>query len=329
MYRLLSLATRSVGWDGRITLSRALLPQLRWWQRQLRANEPRSIRPFVPTATIDTDASDTGWGATLQRPQTQLQLIFGWWKGRMIVRSSGAKVTSNEHEMRAVEITLRHAIATQQIYDCKDVLLRSDSTTVVFDVNRQAAGINLRPALRSLLRFLQQRRIRLQAVHVPGVDNVLPDALSRLSASGDYSLRPGVLERALESLEVKSDIDWFANWKNRQHKRYCTLETDSNAVGRDAMQQDWLTKLGLLHPPIPMLVRCLEKVRREQARAVLVLPAWYGQLWTPLLQEMSEKPAVALGAAETVLQIGPKMRKKGGQLPPLAMMAVLINGRTR
>ena len=103
-------------------------------------------------------------------------------------------MTRNEHELRAVEMVLRRAIATGQISRGQDVLLRSDSTTVVFDVNRQAAGLSLRLALRSLMAFLQQEEIRLQAVHIPGESNVLPDALSRLSPSGDYSLRPGVLQ---------------------------------------------------------------------------------------------------------------------------------------
>jgi ribonuclease HI len=326
MYRLLSVATRTVGWDGSVVLSRALLPQLRWWQRQLQASLPRRIQPFVPTATIDTDASDTGWGATLQRPRTKLQLIFGWWHGTMIVKKGGARMTSNEHEMRAVEMTLRHALATGQIHDGEDVLLRSDSTTVVFDVNRQAAGLNLRPALRSLLRFLQTKGIRLQAIHVPGVDNILPDALSRLSPSGDYSLRQGVLQRALELLGAEIQIDWFACRRNRQHEQYCTLQNDRKAAGRDALQQDWSTKQGLMHPPIPLLTRCLEKVSREHASAVLVLPAWRGQLWTPMLQKLRVGPAVILGAAEKILQMGPKMLKKGAKLPPGKMMAVMIQG---
>jgi hypothetical protein len=254
------------------------------------------------------------------------QLIFGWWRSNMIVKRDGAKMTSNEHEMRAVEMTLRQTLATGQIHNGEDVLLRSDSTTVVFNVNRQAACLSLRPALRSLLRFLQQRGIRLQAVHIAGLENVLPDALSRLSPSGDYSLRPGVLQAALGKLGVKIEIDWFANRKNRQHDLYCTLEKDNMAVGRDALRQSWTTRLGLLHPPIPLLIRCLEKVCREHATAVLVLPAWRGQLWTPLLRSLMTGQMVTLGKADRVLQMGPKMQKKGAKLPPGTMMAVLIHG---
>ena len=197
---------------------------------------------------------------------------------------------------------------------------------MVFDVNRQAACLSLRPALRSLLRFAQQKRIRLQAVHIPGVDNILPDALSRLSPSGDYSLRPGVLQQAELGLRVKIEMDWFANRRNKQHRQYCTLEKDTGAAGIDAFQQDWSTKLGLLHPPIPLLIRCLRKVEQDHATAVLVLPGWRGQLWTPMLKTLKAGPAVRLGAAEEVLQMGSKMRRKGAKLPPGVMVAWLIKG---
>jgi hypothetical protein len=325
MYRILSVTIRHVGWEGNVTLSRQLLPQLHWWRRQLKANAPRPFQPHNPTVTIETDASDTGWGGTLQRKTAQIRLAFGWWKGTMLIRKDGKIMTSNKHKLRAVERTLRLGLATHEILPSDDVLLRSDSTTVVFNVNRQAAGLNLRPALRSLLRLAEEMGIRIHAEYVPGVENTVPDALSRLSRSGDYSLRPGVLRNALRALGVEIQIDWFANKRNKQHDQYCTLVSDRNAGGHDGMQQDWSRKLGLLHPPIPMLVRCLRKVQDEHAVAVLIAPGWQGMLWTPLLEEMVVKRET-LGLATQTLQMGPAMRRRGGQLPPGLMMAYLIRG---
>jgi hypothetical protein len=251
----------------------------------------------------------------------------------MLMKRNGDAMMSNEHELRAVEKALRFGMATGEIRRGDDVWLRSDSTTVVFNVNRQAAGINLRPALRSLLRFAEENEIRLRAEHVPGVQNLLPDALSRLSPSGDYSLRAGILDKALKKLGVQIDIDWFANRKNRQHERYCTLAIDKHAAvlqpngrpARDAMAQNWSALLGLLHPPIPMFVRCLRKVRAEHATAVLIAPDWRGQVWTPMLRLMTMK-AVTLGTAAATLQMGAEMRKKGGSLPPGKIAAYLISG---
>jgi hypothetical protein len=122
---------------------------------------------------------------------------------------------------------------------------------------------------------------------------------------------------------VKREINWFVNKINKQHKQYCTLANDKGAAGRDALQQDWSKKLGLLHPPIPMIIRCLQKVKDEQASAVLIAPGWLGMLWTPLLQELTVNKVI-LGSAAQTLQMGTAMRRNGGQLPPGQMIAYLI-----
>jgi hypothetical protein len=132
---------------------------------------------------------------------------------------------------------------------------------------------------------------------------------------------------------VRIDIEWFANRKNRQHERYCTLAIDRHAAvlqpngrpARDAMAQDWSALLGLLHPPIPMLVRCLQKVRTDHATAVLIAPDWRGQIWTPLLRRMTVR-AATLGTAAATLQMGAEMRRKSGSLPTGKIVAYLIRG---
>jgi hypothetical protein len=135
LYRLISVTTRSVGWSGNVTLSRQLLPQLHWWRRQLHANKPRLFQMHRPTVTMETDASDTGWGATLQRTAGQMRMAYGWWKGAMLAKGNGGAMTSKGHELRTVEKALRFGMATGEIRRGDDVWLRSDSTTVVFNVN--------------------------------------------------------------------------------------------------------------------------------------------------------------------------------------------------
>jgi hypothetical protein len=96
--------------------------------------------------TIDTDASDTAWGATLLRTATTVthrHLTLGWWKGLMVVKMYGTRMTSNEHELWAVERTLRQGFRVGMIRHGDDILLRSDSTTIVFNINRQAACFSL------------------------------------------------------------------------------------------------------------------------------------------------------------------------------------------
>jgi hypothetical protein len=66
--------------------------------------------------------------------------------------------------------------------------------------------------------------------------------------------------------------------------------------------------------PIPLILKALRKFEREGKEAVLVVPDWKGQIWTPLLKKLSVQKLV-LGDAEVVLEKGPDMKKKELALP--------------
>jgi hypothetical protein len=71
----------------------------------------------------------------------------------------------------------------------------------------------------------------------------------------------------------------------------------------------------LIHPPIPLILQALRKFEREGKEAVLIVPDWKGQIWTPLLKKLSVQKLI-LGDAEVVLKKGPDMKKKELALPP-------------
>ena len=342
-YRLLAHTTQTVGWNATLHLTPDLLPYLAWWRETLTTNKPERFSPFVPLLTLVTDAGGSGWGATLTRerkrtqPQQQQQqqqvklqtrMAFGWWQRWELTKMKGTvmkEVSSNERELMAVEKTVSNGLDMGWIRKGMDVLVRTDNTTTFFNINRKASCLNLRPTMRRLLRMTEQEDVRLRAEHVPGVENVVADSLSRLSPSGDYGLKPGVLDGVLRQLGVAIEVDWFANKRNKQHQRYCSLSKDPHALAQDALAQNWSRMLGLLHPPLPLLPRCLAKVREEKATAVVILPTWRGMLWSSTLQAMTVKKMV-IGWSEEVLVMGPRMRKNGSKLPPGKIQAVLVQG---
>ncbi|KAA6368547.1 MAG: hypothetical protein EZS28_035926, partial [Streblomastix strix] len=125
------------------------------------------------------------------------------------------------------------------------------------------------------------------AFHIPGVTNRIPDSLSRLATSGDYSLHQEVFEEALRSLRTRPSIDMFANRKNRKLKRFVSLTLDSWAVRQDCMSLPWKRKLPYLHPPLTMIHATLNKVREENVAALIVVPNWLSQSWRSKLMELS------------------------------------------
>src|SRR5947207_1207486 len=63
------------GWNGWVILSEDSLSQLDWWIQKLPDCNGRSLIPENPTNILYTDASNTGWGASLENGL----MIHGHW----------------------------------------------------------------------------------------------------------------------------------------------------------------------------------------------------------------------------------------------------------
>ena len=84
----------------------------------------------------------------------------------------------NRQEMMAVWLTLKHFLPQVK---GKVILVRSDNTTTCAYINK-SGGTRSRDLCHLALEMLEwcfSHQIELRAVHVPGVDNVLADFLSR------------------------------------------------------------------------------------------------------------------------------------------------------
>jgi hypothetical protein len=90
-------------------------------------------------------------------------------------------------------------------------------------------------------------------MNIPGKENIIADSLSRLEISGDYRIDPAVLEEALDLLQIQPTIDVFANRRNRQCKRFCSLIKDPWAVCQDGLTLPWKKEVPLVHPPILLI----------------------------------------------------------------------------
>jgi hypothetical protein len=309
MNRLKCATVNREGWDGRCFVTHMICGELHWWQKTIATNEPSHLSPLpLPDGHMWVDASPSGWGASLKLSEGNFR-AFGLWDENV------SNQTSNFREMLAVSCAIRSYLSRCILQGGLHLRIHSDNTSTVFNIQRKAAARNLYHPLRQLFNLCIANDIEISAIHVKGEKNFVADSLSRLSRSGDYSLKPGVFSSICEHLHIAPDVDVLSASKKAQLPHFFSpLHTDSAPI-RDGMSVSWKEFVPFLHPPISLIGRCLRKILTENTAAVLVLPHWKGQSWSTLLDKMSKHEFI-IGKSQNVLQAGKIMNRKGDKLPP-------------
>ena len=101
---------------------------------------------------------------------------------------------------------------------------------------------NLNSLTKTIWQFCAEREIWLSACHLPGVENVEADFLSRNRNSDmEWKLHTQVFKSIID-IYGKCDIDLFASGLNYQFKPYASYEPDKNAAIIDAFSIQWSKK---------------------------------------------------------------------------------------
>jgi hypothetical protein len=104
------------------------------------------------------------------------------------------------------------------------------------------------------------------------------DNLSKFVGHMDFGLRPDWLENM--STEFGPwDVDRFAGDHNTTAKRFNSLFNSLYAEAVGAMAKDWNEGMSFILPDFHMVDRILKKVERDNAEAVLTVPAWTYKPW--------------------------------------------------
>ncbi|KAA0701345.1 hypothetical protein E1301_Tti024361 [Triplophysa tibetana] len=228
--------------------------------------------------TVTTDASLTGWGATVE--------------GRS---ASGLWTEQHLHwhinclEMLAVIRALKYFLPVLRDHH---VLIRTDNTAVVSYINHQG-GLRSRPLCKlahQVLLWSQEKFLSIRATYIPGVQNVGADMLSRQGLRpGEWRLHPEVVKQIWERFG-QAEIDLFAS----QETSHCPLWFSifpPAPLGVDALVQTWPRRRLYAFPPIALLPQVLERVRQEGIRLLLIAPYWPARVWfSDLLMLLEGQP---------------------------------------
>ena len=266
----------------RYALSADAKADLHWWMERPRWREGRSLEASFPSLTLWLDASLSGWGAVCDGITTS---------GPWTREEAGDHI--NLLELRAVFYGLRCFAST--LSDAA-IEVYVDNSTVVSYVNKQG-GLKSAPLCALALEisaWCETRSIDLHAIFLPGVANVLVDAESRRPlTSGDWRLSRTAFAKIQALWPIY--VDLFAAAWNAQLPKFVSRLPQPESWGTEAMTMDWSRLQGYLFPPFNMVGRCLAKLFREQASAVLVSPLWPSQAWFPQLLTLTcEEPRILL-----------------------------------
>lgn len=229
--------------------------------------------------TLTTDASLSGWGATLSG-----RIVNGLWNPHM------ALLHINMLELWAVFLALKHFT---QFIQGQHVLVKTDNATVVAYINRQGGtrSLRLHRLAQRIILWSSTRLLSLRATHVPGALNRGADLLSRGSPLyGEWVLHPQVVKQVWQKYG-QATVDLFASQENAKCLLYFSLTDMGAPLGIDALAHPWPDVLLYAFPPISLISPTLAQVREQRLSLILIAPRWPSKPWmAEVIQLLSGQP---------------------------------------
>jgi ribonuclease HI len=229
-----------------------------------------------PTDTIlETDASDSGWGAFLRKTRREAKGVWSQsWTQRHI----------NVKELQAVKLAVK---TFKEELRGKQILLKIDNQVAMAYVNRMTGRIpELARIAREIIEELEQMGASIQAIYIPSEENIVADRLSRETDVHDWEVTRKTFRRLQEKAGTYT-IDRFACRKTRKVKRYNSRLGEADSEAADGLSVPWHGENNWIVPPIPLVTKVVLKLKREKAKATVIVPDWKGQAWHRALREMA------------------------------------------
>ena len=311
--KITALKNNKGNFDSIMSLSRLSKQELMWWLNNIDSTY-KPISHDSPTVIIATDASTVGWGAVMGNLKAG-----GPWD------QSEQQSHINCLEMKAVLLGLKSLCKN---HPKQHIQIQCDNTTAITYINSMGGVKSLQCDIlaREIWEWCIQREIWISACHIPGSQNIEADKESRVfNLSTEWSLSLPVFHD-ISNKWGPFDIDLFASRLNYKVDCYVSWRPDPKAKFIDAFYMQWQAYLFYAFPPFSVISTCLQKITKEQATGVLVVPLWRTQPWfTVVLNILVDTPLI-LPQSDTLLT-----QPHSGDVHPLRrqlqLMAIKVSGK--
>lgn len=278
----------SYNYNKIMTLSNSLKQDLHWWRNNIK-NSLCPIRNNDYCLEIYSDASTTGWGIACGSESSH-----GHWT------ESELNMHINSLELKAAFYGLR--IFASKLRDCS-ILLRIDNTTAISYINRMGGiqHIHLNELARNIWQWCEDRNIHIFASYVKSSDNVIADRESRkMNMDTEWELAEYAFSEVTHKLGVPN-FDLFASSQNYKCPRYASWKLDPHSEIVDAFTFNWKNLSFYGFPPFSIITKVLQKIIRDKAEGILIVPYWRSQPWYPLWSKLIISEKIFFGPDQDLL----------------------------
>lgn len=274
--KLLALQAVDQDYTQVTPITKSCKEDMKWWQNNLEKAFFRLDQPDFDL-TIFTDASRSGWGAWMGE-----QHVFGFWDSE-----------ETEHHINFLELLAIKLALDQLVGEAKNqkILLRVDNTTAISYINKmggiQHEKYNI--LARTIWQWAEERSNFLYATYIKSAENKEADFLSRIKyPDTEWSLDHQTFFRVTKQFG-EPQIDLFATKINAKCPCFVSRFPEEEAFEIDAFTLNWSNLQFYAFPPFSMILRTLNKIRRETATGIVIVPEWPSQPWFPLLTSLLVK----------------------------------------
>ena len=275
--------THSQSLEALLEVPEWLFPHLQWWTSTGHLSRGLPLEAPVPTLTVQTDASLTGWGGVLGSLS-----VSGLWT------QAEAHLHINVLELRAVRLVFERFVDHLR---ARTVRLQLDNQTAMSYILKQGGTVSPTLLLEAwqFLLWCDQNSIVVVPVYLPGLENVRADALSRrILAPHEWKLDRRVFG-TISQLYGSFQVDLFASGGTFQIPVFCSRIPDQRALASDAFLLDWTDRVLWAFPPLPLIPKVLSQLSTQPARLlVLLAPLWPSKSWFPVILRFLVRPPVLL-----------------------------------
>ena len=274
--------------------------EMQWWLEELRSPQPHSLlldhQPIH--TTLETDASDKGWGVVNKNTGATLR---GWFP---LTQHSTVRIEVKE-TMAAAEGLRAFALP---LYN-KTVLVRTDNTITLSYLHRMRGGRkpHLNKLLHKLHLQLRKRKVSVVAEYINTKDNVTADYLSRLEptnlhASIDPAFMKAMLAPILRKLQLPfPSVDLMATSENARCLKWNSRRWHPLAHRVDTLRttsKDYQGEhLLWANPPWKAIPKFLGWVQRQRSDTnspslppvLCLVPAWRQNAWQGQARSMARE----------------------------------------